>query len=134
MNPEETLTEEIKLRCFDDMYIDKGEEKEILQKAISLGVTIDEARVFIKSIALRDGYVVESELEEMALNLMKPFAENDGKITQKEFMNAMKFLSNTSKGKVSDTELQKKLKMVVLDNNFKVKEGMLNGGSWFTSI
>ena len=134
MNPEETLTEEIKLRCFDDMYIDKGEEKEILQKAIALGVTIDEARVFIKSIALRDGYVIESELEETALNLMKSPAENDGKITQKEFMNAMKFLSNTSKGKVSDVELQKKLKMVVLDNNFKVKEGMLNGGSWFTSI
>jgi len=134
MTPEEELTEEIKLRCFDDMYIDRPEEKEILQKAISLGVTVDEARVFIRSISLRDGYVVESELDQTALDLMKPFAENDGKITQKEFENAVKFLLNMSKNKVTKSELDKKVKTVIVDNGFKVKEGMLNGGKWFTTI
>ena len=32
---------EIKLRAYDDKYIDKGEEREILQIAIQLGVSID---------------------------------------------------------------------------------------------
>ena len=35
---------EIKLRAYDDKFIDKNEEREILQIAIQLGVGIDSAR------------------------------------------------------------------------------------------
>ena len=78
--------------------------------------------------------MVESELDQTALDLMKPFAENGGKITKKEFDNAVKFLLNMSKNKITKLELDKKVKTVIVDNGFLVKEGMLNGGKWFTTI
>ena len=36
---------EIELRGYDDKYIDRNEEREILQIAIQLGVSIDSARL-----------------------------------------------------------------------------------------
>ena len=38
------FVDEIKLRAYDDKYVDKNEEREILQIAIQQGIGIDSAR------------------------------------------------------------------------------------------
>ena len=38
------FVDEIKLRAYDDKYVDKNEEREILQVAIQQGISIDSAR------------------------------------------------------------------------------------------
>ena len=38
------FVEQVKLRAYDDKYIDKNEEREILQIALQQGVTVDSAR------------------------------------------------------------------------------------------
>ena len=38
------FVDEIKLRAYDDKYVDKNEEREILQIAIAEGIGIDSAR------------------------------------------------------------------------------------------
>ena len=38
------FVEEVKLRAYDDKYIDKNEEREILQIAIQQGVGVDSGR------------------------------------------------------------------------------------------
>src|SRR5215212_4954900 len=50
------FTNEIKLRAYDDKYIDKGEEREILQIAIQLGVNIDSARGALASVCEDSNY------------------------------------------------------------------------------
>ena len=54
------FTNEIKLRAYDDKYIDKGEEREILQIAIQLGVSIDSARPALFQVCNENDFVVES--------------------------------------------------------------------------
>ena len=37
------IVNEIKARAYDDKYVDRGEEREIIQIAIQLGVTVENA-------------------------------------------------------------------------------------------
>ena len=54
------FVEQVKLRAYDDKYIDKGEEREILQLALQQGVTVDSARAALAQVCESNGYVLES--------------------------------------------------------------------------
>ena len=56
------FTEQVKLRAYDDKYIDKGEEREILQLALTRGVTVDSARSALGQVCESNGYVLESSV------------------------------------------------------------------------
>src|SRR5262245_27901191 len=56
------FVDEIKLRAYDDRYIDKNEEREILQIAIQQGIGIDTARADLARVCQDNGYVLESTL------------------------------------------------------------------------
>lgn len=55
------LAEEIALRSFDDKYIDRNEEREILQIAIQLGMRLDVARATLARVCEHEGHVLESQ-------------------------------------------------------------------------
>ena len=76
---------EIKLRAFDDQYVDRGEEKEILQIAISMNVDIDTARMALVQACQMENYVLESEVVKEMKNQLRVFAGNDGVVDEKEF-------------------------------------------------
>ena len=76
---------EIKLRAYDDKYIDKNEEREILQIAIQLGVNIDSARSALVQVCEEQGYIVESVILKMMKDQVETASGNDGKVDQKEF-------------------------------------------------
>src|SRR5436305_5207154 len=44
------FVEEVKLRAFDDKYIDKNEEREILQIALQQGIGVDGARAALAQV------------------------------------------------------------------------------------
>ena len=54
------FVEEVKLRAYDDKYIDKNEEREILQIALSGGITVDSARAALAQVCESNGYVLET--------------------------------------------------------------------------
>ncbi len=56
------FVEEVKLRAYDDKYIDKNEEREILQTALQQGVTVDSARAALAQVCESNGYVLESRV------------------------------------------------------------------------
>src|SRR5436190_8723990 len=76
---------EIKLRAYDDKYIDKNEEREILQIAIQLGVGIDSARSALVQVCDEHSYVMESVVNKMIKDQVESAFGNDGQIDQKEF-------------------------------------------------
>jgi hypothetical protein len=55
------LAEEIALRAYDDKYIDRNEEREILQIALQLGMRLDLARITLAQVCDREGHVLESQ-------------------------------------------------------------------------
>lgn len=126
--------EEVKLRAYDDKYIDRAEEKEILQIAIKEGISVDSAISALRQVCENNGYVLESVLDEKAKEMLAQFAANDGSVDKKEFMDAVAVVAKAAQGKLSDSKCQKKVKQIVQANEWKVKEGMFSGGKWFSEI
>src|SRR5260370_1815501 len=79
------FVEEVKLRAYDDRYIDKNEEREILQIAIQQGVGVDAGRGALVQVCDSQGYILESAVVSSLKKVLETFAENDVVISHKEF-------------------------------------------------
>jgi len=122
---------EIKLRAFDDQYVDRVEEKEILQIAISMNVDIDTAHMALIQACKMQSYVLESEMLGEMKTQLRAFAGNDGKVDEKEF----ELILQTMQAKVNGKKTAVELKRMIIEemensglNN--VKTGLFS--NWYT--
>jgi hypothetical protein len=124
---------EIKLRAYDDKYIDKGEEREILQIAIQLGVSIDSARGALVQVCEESSYVMESVILRDMKDQIETAAGNDGKVDQKEFDLIFQNCKRKMQGKKNDREIKKMIITVMEETgNNKVKTGWFS--DWYTAL
>jgi hypothetical protein len=107
------FVEEVKLRAYDDKYIDKNEEREILQGALQQGVTVDSARTALAQVCEGQGYVLESRVL----------------IDEKEFNDAVTQCKKRTQGKKNDVQCKRMVVEVIEENRFKVKSGLFN--KWY---
>jgi hypothetical protein len=126
--------EYIMLHVYDDLYVDRQEEKKILEEGIKKGITVEEGLSIIRQVALEKNLVIEREAEDRAKELLQQFARNDGVIDKKEFDDTLALFDSCCKGKLPEIELKRRLKKMVLTNGWKVKEGGLFGSKWFSAI
>jgi len=126
------FVEQVKLRGYDDKYIDKGEEKEILQIAISNGVGVDAGRGALMQVCEAQGYVLESAALSSMKKVLETFAENDGVISEKEFNDACTILKKETKGKRTDPQCKKMVIELIEENSWKCKQGMFN--HWYDKV
>lgn len=128
------LVDYIMLQVYDDQYIDRQEEREILEMGIKQGITVDEGLSLIQQLASEKGFVIEREAEENAQEVLRQFATNDGVVDKKEFQNALSLFKKASKSKIPEPELKRRLKSMMQENDWKAKEGGLFGKKWFSEI
>ncbi len=126
--------EYIMLMVYDDQYIDRHEEKKILEEGIKRGLRVDDGLSIIRHVATEKCLVIEREAEERTKNILRQYALNDGFIDHKEFEDALAMFNDACKGKIAEPELKKRLKKMMLDNGWKAKEGGLFVGKWFSAI
>src|SRR5262245_31334296 len=126
------FVEEVKLRAYDDKYIDKNEEREILQIALQAGITVDSARAARAQVCENNGYVVESRVLNEVKDLIDTFASNDGKIDEKEFNDAVAMCKKRMLGKKNDVQVKRMVIQVIDDNSYKVKTGLFS--NWFARV
>jgi len=124
----------IMLQVFDDQYIDRQEEKKILEEGIKKGFGVEEGLAVIRQVASEKNLVLERDAEDRAKDVLEAFANNDGKVDKKEFENAVSVFKTNSKGKIPDHELKKRLKQMMETNGWKAKEGGLFGSKWYSAI
>src|SRR5579872_3869058 len=93
------FVEQVKLRAFDDKYIDKNEEREILQIALQQGVGVDGARAALGQVCEAQGFVLESKVRASLKDVLDTLAGNDGKIDEKEFNDAVTICKKATQGK-----------------------------------
>ncbi len=127
------FVEEIRLRAYDDRFVSKPEEKEILQIAVGLGVSLDSAREALAYVCDQEKYTLESGFEAKAKELLNQFAAKDGKVDYKEFENAVGILKSIAHG-MNDTQIQKRAKEVMVALSIPPKGTLFGGKSWFESI
>ena len=126
------FVEEVKLRAYDDKYIDKNEEREILQLALQHGVTVDSARAALAQVCEAQNYVLESKVLSQLKDLIDTFASNDGKIDEKEFNDAVAQCKKRTQGKKNDVQVKRMVLEVIEENSFKVKTGMFS--NWYARV
>ena len=124
------FVEQVKLRAYDDKYIDKNEEREILQMALQSGVTVDSARAALAQVCESQGYVLESTALKAVKEMIDIQAKNDGKIDEKEFGDAVSLMKVRTQGKKNDMQCKRMVIEIIDDNNYKIKTGMFS--NWFT--
>jgi hypothetical protein len=120
------FVEQVKLRAYDDKYIDKNEEREILQIALQQGVTVDSARAALAQVCENNGYVLESRALNQVKDLLETFAGNDGKIDEKEFNDAVTTCKKVTQGKKNDVQCKRMVLEIIEENSYKVKTGMFS--------
>lgn len=124
---------EIKLRAYEDKYVDRNEEREILQIAIQLGVGIDSARTALAQVCEDAGYVLESTVVKMIRDNIEAAAGNDGKIDQKEFEMVFAQARKAMQGKLNDVQIKKMIVQIMEDSgNTRVKTGWFS--DWYTTL
>ena len=126
------FVEQVKLRAYDDKYIDKNEEREILQLAIQQGVTVDSARSALAQVCEKEGYIIESRVINEVKDLIETFASNDGKVDEKEFNDAVTTLKKRCQGKRNDNQCKKMVIEIIEDNSYKVKTGLFS--NWYKRV
>jgi hypothetical protein len=126
------FVEEVKLRAYDDKYIDKNEEREILQIALTQGVTVDSARASLAQVCESQGYVLESRVLANLKDLLDTFAGNDGKIDEKEFNDAVTTCKKATQGKKNDIQCKKMVIEIIEENTMRVKTGLFS--NWYKRV
>jgi hypothetical protein len=124
------FVEQVKLRAYDDKYIDKAEEREILQIALQQGVTVDSARSALAQVCEANGYILESVALKAVKELIDIQAGNDGKIDEKEYTDAVAMLKVRTQGKKNDIQCKKMVLELIGENAYKVKTGLFS--NWYT--
>ena len=127
------FVDEIKLRAFDDKYIDKIEEREILQIAIQLGVSIDSARPALIQVCDENGFVVESRITRLIKDQLQTAAGDGGAIDRKAFETIVDAVKKAVNGKKNDREARRLVIRVMEETgNNNVKTGWFT--NWYTRL
>jgi len=123
----------ITLQAFDDKYIDRQEEKRILEVGVKNDISVEDSLSLIRQVASQKGLVVERVAEERAKEFLEKAAQ-DGKVDKKEFEGAVMQFKTAIKGKIPELELKLRLKKMMEENGWKAKEGGLFGTKWYSAI
>ena len=127
------FVDEIKLRAYDDRYIDKNEEREILQIAIQQGIGIETARADLAAVCEQNGYVLESTLMQRIRSQAEAAVGAAGHLERAAFDRILADARAHAQGRKNDREL-KKIAVLVLDDCGlnRVKAGWFT--DWYSSL
>ena len=126
------FVEEVKLRAYDDKYIDRKEEREILQIALQAGISVDSARSALAQVCESQDYVLESTVLARLKDILDTSAGNDGQVDEKEFNDAVLNCKKWTKGKKNDVQCKKMVIEIIEDSSFKTSKGWFS--DWYTRI
>ena len=127
---QERFVDEIKLRGYDDKFIDKNEEREILQIAIQHGIGAEAGRAALVRVCADLGYVLESDLMKLIKERLDAVAGTG--IDQATFDGVLANLRTAAQGKRSDRELTQLIVHAIDDSGLKVKSSWPR--NWYRAI
>ena len=125
--------QEIKLRAYDDQYVDVGEEKEILKTSIELGIDIDTARIALQQVCDQQGYLLESAILKEIKSQVEVAAGNDGKVDEGEFSMIFQNAQAKLRGKKNDVQVKWMIVTIMEENQLnQVKTGWFS--NWYAKL
>ena len=126
------LVSEIRLRAFDDHYIDRTVEREILQIAVAIGLGLDPARQALARICGEQGYVLESDVV-ASVKAAVESAARDRRIDRAAFEGLVDKAKFAAGGKKGDRDVRKLVIAVMEETGHtRVKTGWFS--DWYAAV
>ena len=126
------FVEEVKLRAYDDKYVDRKEEREILQLALQQGISVDSARAALGQVCDSLDFVLESKVLSQLKDVLDTSASNDGSIDEKEFNDAVLNCKKWTKGKKNDVQCKKMVCEIIDESSYKTSKGWFS--NWYSNV
>lgn len=127
------LLKEIHLRGIDDHYIDRNEEREILQIAFQLGVSAEAARADMAAVCGESGYVLETAVVRALGERLEERVKQTGPIDRGGFEQLVIDGLALVQGKKTDRDVRVLLVTLMEDTGHnRVKRGWFS--DWYRSL
>ncbi|MCU0703572.1 MAG: hypothetical protein MUF18_06310 [Fimbriiglobus sp.] len=127
------LLKEIHLRGYDDHYIDRDEEREILQIAVQLGVSYADARTDMTAVCKERGYVLESTIVRELTERLAVAIGPTGRLCHDDFERLVIEGAVLADGKKSDREMRTLLVTLMEDTGHNlIKRGWFR--DWYREL
>lgn len=127
------LIDAIRQRGKSDSYIDRSEEREILQFALQKGLMLDQGHQILLEVCDQSNYIMESHLLEEILVQIKSVVKGGNGLTEKYFFELTKLLLLNSQGYLQPQNAQEMIIALIEDNGFEIETGFF-GNNWFLKI
>jgi hypothetical protein len=124
--------DEIKLRAYDDKYIDRREEREILQYAISAGIDFDVAHQSFLEACRQKGFLVESMLLTQVREELQAHQKQASVLQEHAVRSAISSLHQMVQGALSLTDCVRLVVEIVECSNLRVQKGWFS--NWFANL
>ena len=126
----------VKLNGLGSKFIDRESERRILEEGvIRCGLSLDEARGVMRSVADDNDYTFETETGRRIRQVLDKHAGKKGKVSKKQFDQTAEILRDFSNGAIGEAEARRHVKRIMIENGWKPRRaGLLPTQRWYKSV
>jgi len=126
----------VKLQGVGSRFIDREQERRLLEEGVTkFGLTLDEARGVLRSVAEDNGYVFESEAGRRVEQVMSRHAGKRGLISRRQFRATAQVLRDFSDNAITEPEARRRIKQLMVDNGWRPRRaGLLRTRRWYRQV
>ena len=134
--PARRFADLVKLSGLQTRYIDREREQRLLEDAVTrFGLSLDEARGILRSVAEDLGYTFETETARRIQQVLARHAGRRGYVSRSQFDNTAQVLRDFTSNTITETEARKQLKRVMADNGWRPRRaGLFWSRRWYRQI
>ncbi|MCS6863849.1 MAG: hypothetical protein RMJ56_03960 [Gemmataceae bacterium] len=128
------IVNEILLRGYDDHYIDHNEEREIVQIAVELGVSVENTLAALQQVCDEYHYVLESHINRQIEQQIVAAAGDNGRIGPHDFEQIFSQIKKLLHGKKSDRDIKAMIIAVMERTGYNRIKNRWWFGNWYTRL
>ena len=131
------FAEFVKAHGFDDGFIDREEEKRILQEGVArFGIGFTDGQAIMLGVASAFDYSIERNAESHIRELLTHYAGRSGKISRNDFNDCVAVYKVLSKGTVTEHDIKRRLKAIMEEKGWRPRPTglLLRTRKWYREI
>lgn len=130
------FAEVVKLNGLGTRVIDRNQERRLLEEGIGrFGLTLDEARDTLRTVAEDNNYMFESQIAQRTQQILARDAGKKGRITKRQFNHAAEMLRDFSDGTVNAADARRRVNRIMVENGWRpVPAGLFRTKTWYKQV
>ena len=127
----------VKAHGFDDGFIDREEEKRILQEGVArFGIGLTDGQAIMLGVASAFDYAIERNADLHIRELLTHYAGRSGRISRNDFHDCVAVYKVLTKGTVSEYEIKRRLKAIMEEKGWRARPTglLLRNRKWYREI